>query len=295
MKYVFTLFLIFVSTHLLATDATDVSMMDLNGPVKSYSKDGETFYFDKSGNLTHALRSTKKGLISTRNEYYIHIFDEEHRRKITNIFKDSTCKEKLDAITYRYDKNGILKSKYENGKYRITYYNEPPFWKDVLSKYGKRKHKPNSEVKKVRKKDTIYCSYNEKGELALYKLIAPSLCMELEMFFGEDTIINFHLTDGYTIVNRYRYNSKNQLLEYFHRDTTGADTRICIEHYKYNEQSLLEEKSMYRKNYNVFEKIRDIDCVITYKYDSWNNLVGEEWYHKDTKQTIRKKHLIEYY
>ncbi len=295
MKYVFTLFLIFISTHLLATDATDVSMMDLNGPVKSYSKDGETFYFDRSGNLTHALRSTKEGLISTRNEYYIHIFDEEHRRIITNVFKDSTCKEKLDAITYRYDKNGILKSKYENGKYRITYYNEPPFWKDVLSKYGKRKHKPNSEVKKVRKKDTIYCSYNEKGELALYKLIAPSLCTELEMSFGEDTIINFHLTDGYTIVNRYRYNSKNQLLEYFHRDTTGADTRICIEHYKYNEQGLLEEKSMYRKNYNVFEKIRDIDCVITYKYDSWNNLVGEEWYHKDTKQTIRKNHLIEYY
>ena len=295
MKYVFTLFLIFVSTHLLATDATDVSMMDLNGPVKSYSKDGETFYFDRSGNLTHALRSTKEGLISTWNEYYIHIFDEEHRRKITNIFKDSTCKEKLDAITYRYDKNGILKSKYENGKYRITYYNERPLWKDVLSKYGKRKHKPNSEVKKVRKKDTIYCSYNEKGELALYKLIAPSLCTELEMSFGEDTIINFHMTDGYTIVNRYRYNSKNQLLEYFHRDTTGADTRICIEHYKYNEQGLLEEKSMYRKNYNVFEKIRDIDCVITYKYDSWNNLVGEEWYHKDTKQTIRKNHLIEYY
>mgnify|MGYP003417744319 CR=1 FL=1 len=295
MKYVFTLFLIFISTHLLATDATDVSMMDLNGPVKSYSKDGETFYFDGSGNLTHALRSTKEGLISTRNEYYIHIFDEEHRRKITNIFKDSTCKEKLDAITYRYDKNGILKSKYESGKYHTTYYNEPPFWKDVLSKYGKRKHKSNSEVKKVRKKDTIYCSYNEKGELALYKLIAPSLCMELEMFFGEDTIINFHLTDGYTIVNRYRYNSKNQLLEYFHRDTTGADTRICIEHYKYNEQGLLEEKSMYRKNYNVIGEIRNIDCVITYKYDSWNNLVGEEWYHKDTKQTIRKKHLIEYY
>lgn len=295
MKYVVTLFLIFVSTHLLATDATDVSMMDLNGPVKSYSKDGETFYFDRSGNLTHALRSTKKGLISTRNEYYIHIFDAEHRRKITNIFKDSTCKEKRDAIIYRYDKNGILKSKYENGKYHTTYYNEPPFWKDVLSKYGKRKHKPNSEVKKVRKKDTIYCSYNEKGELALYKLIAPSLCTELEMSFGEDTIINFHLTDGYTIVNRYRYNSKNQLLEYFHRDTTGADTRICIEHYKYNEQGLLEEKSMYRKNYNVIGEIRNIDCVITYKYDSWNNLVGEEWYHKDTKQTIRKKHLIEYY
>jgi hypothetical protein len=272
-----------------------VSMMDLNGPVKSYSKDGETFCFDKSGNLTHAVRSTKEGLISTWNECYIHIFDEEHRRKITNIFKDSTCKEKLDAITYRYDKNGILKSKYENGKYRITYYNEPPFWKDVLSKYGKRKHKPNSEVKKVRKTDTIYCSYNEKGELALYKLIAPSLCTELEMSFGEDTIINFHLTDGYTIVNRYRYNSKNQLLEYFHRDTTGADTRICIEHYKYNEQGLLEEKSMYRKNYNVIGEIRNIDCVITYKYDSWNNLVGEEWYHKDTKQTIRKKHLIEYY
>ncbi|MEE1177571.1 MAG: hypothetical protein U0K71_11255 [Paludibacteraceae bacterium] len=292
MKYVFTLFLIFVSTHLLATD---VSMMDLNGPVKSYSKDGETFYFDKSGNLTHAVRSTKEGLISTWNECYIHIFDEEHRRKITNIFKDSTCKEKLDAITYRYDKNGILKSKYENGKYRITYYNEPPFWKDVLSKYGKRKHKPNSEVKKVRKTDTIYCSYNEKGELALYKLIAPSLCTELEMSFGEDTIINFHLTDGYTIVNRYRYNSKNQLLEYFHRDTTGADTRICIEHYKYNDQGLLEEKSIYGDYYNVTYTIHDMDCIITYKYDSWNNLVGEEWYHKSTKQTNRKDYPIEYY
>lgn len=81
MKYVVTLLLVFISINLLATDATDVSMMDLNGPVKSYSKDGETFYFDRSGNLTHALRSTKEGLISTWNEYYIHIFDEEHRRK----------------------------------------------------------------------------------------------------------------------------------------------------------------------------------------------------------------------
>ena len=113
MKYVFTLFLIFVSTHLLATDATDVSMMDLNGPVKSYSKDGETFYFDKSGNLTHAVRSTKVDLIFKWDEYYIHIFDKKHRRKITNIFKDSTCKEKRDAISYHYDKNGILKEKYE--------------------------------------------------------------------------------------------------------------------------------------------------------------------------------------
>lgn len=92
MKYIFTLFLIFISSHLLATDATDVSMMDLNGPVKSYSKDGETFYFDRSGNLTHALRSTKEGLISTRNEYYIHIFDKKNKRIKTNVFKDSTCK-----------------------------------------------------------------------------------------------------------------------------------------------------------------------------------------------------------
>lgn len=148
-------------------------------------------------------------------------------------------------------------------------------------------------MKKVRKKDTIYCSYNEKGELALYKLIAPSLCTELEMSFGEDTITNFHLTDGYTIVNRY--NSKNQLLEYFLRDTTGADTRICIEHYKYSGQGLLEEKSMYRKNYGGDWGINNVDCIITYKYDSWNNLVGEEWYHKDTKQTNRKDYPIEYY
>ena len=296
MKYVFTLFLIFVSTHLLATDATDVSMMDLNGPVKLYSKDGETFYFDRSGNLTHALRSTKEGLISTWNEYYIHIFDEEHRRKITNIFKDSTCKEKLDAITYRYDKNGILKSKYENGKYRITYYNEPLFWKDVLSKYGKRKHKPNSEVKKVRKTDTIYCSYNERGELTLFKSNSSTgqVFCEEEAIFGKDTTRRTLMFDKNTkayVIDNF----KNQKLEFFYNITTDTDTSIIIERYKYSEQGLLEEKSMYRKNFGGVWEINNIDCIITYKYDSWNNLVGEEWYNKDTKQTIRKNYLIEYY
>ncbi|MBR5208758.1 MAG: hypothetical protein IKV67_02780 [Paludibacteraceae bacterium] len=293
MKYVVTLLLVLVSTNLLATDATDVSMMNLNGPVKSYRKDGETFYFDKSGNLTHAVRSTKVDLIFKWDEYYIHIFDKKNKRIKTNVFKDSSFKDQLYTIKYKYDKKGVLIESKEVERDVVSSYNvTKPFWKEVLSKYGKKKHKPNSVIKDVHKTDTIYCSYNEKGELTLYKLIEPSLCMETEVSFGEDTITNCHSTNGNTIVIR---NSKNQLLERFHRDTTGADTRICIEHYKYNEQGLLEEKSMYRKNYNVIGEIRDIDCVITYKYDSWNNLVGEEWYHKDTKQTIRKNHLIEYY
>ena len=86
------------------------------------------------------------------------------------------------------------------------------------------------------------------------------------------------------------------LLEYSSfMESPNADTSITIERYKYNDQGLLEEKSMYRRNYNFIGEIRNIDCVITYKYDSWNNLVGEEWYHKNTKQTNRKDYPIEYY
>lgn len=297
MKYVFTLFLIFVSTHLLATDATDVSMMDLNGPVKSYSKDGETFYFDKSGNLTHAVRSTKVDLIFKWDEYYIHIFDKKNKRIKTNVFKDSSFKDQLYTIKYKYDKKGVLIESKEVERDVVSSYNVTKlFWKEVLSKYGKKKHKPNSVIKDVHKTDTIYCSYNERGELALYKSIGPVACVE--MSFGKDTMMrfsNFHLLNENNKLNVI-CNSKGQLLEYSSfMESPNADTSITIERYKYNDQGLLEEKSMYRKNYNVIWEIRNIDCVITYKYDSWNNLVGEEWYHKDTKQTNRKKHLIEYY
>lgn len=298
MKYVVTLLLVLVSTNLLATDATDVSMRNLNGPVKSYSKDGETFYFDKSGNLTHAIRSTKFDLIFKWNEYYIHIFDKKKKRIKTNVFKDSSFKDQLYTIEYKYDKKGVLKESKEVERDVVSNYNvTTPFWKDVLSKYGRKKHKPNSVIKEIYKTDTIYCSYNESGELALYKSIGPVACVEVS--FGKDTMTrfsNFHLLNENNKLNVI-CNSKGQLLEYssFFIETPNADTSITIERYKYNDQGLLEEKSIYGDYYNVTYTIHDMDCVITYKYDSWNNLVGEEWYHKDTKQTNRKDYPIEYY
>ncbi len=297
MKYVFTLFLIFISSHLLATDATDVSMMDLNGPVKSYSKDGETFYFDRSGNLTHALRSTKVDLIFKWDEYYVHIFDKKKKRMKTNVFKDSSFKDQLYTIEYKYDKKGVLIESKDVERDVVSSYNVTThFWKDVLSKYGKKKHKPNSEVKKVRKTDTIYCSYNERGELALFKSNSSTgqVFCEEEAIFGKDTTRRTLMFDKNTKVYVID-NFKNQKLEFFYNITTDTDTSIIIEHYKYSGLGLLEEKSMYRKNFGGVWEINNIDCIITYKYDSWNNLVGEEWYNKDTKQTIRKNYLIEYY
>ncbi len=297
MKYVVTLLLVFISINLLATDATDVSMMNLNGPVKSYSKDGETFYFDKSGNLTHAVRSTKVDLIFKWDEYYIHIFDKKNKRIKTNVFKDSSFKDQLYTIKYKYDKKGVLIESKEVERDVVSSYNVTKlFWKEVLSKYGKKKHKPNSVIKDVHKTDTIYCSYNERGELALYKSIGPVACVEVS--FGKDTMMrfsNFHLLNENNKLNVI-CNSKGQLLEYSSfMESPNADTSMTIERYKYNDQGLLEEKSIYGDYYNVTYTIHDMDCIITYKYDSWNNLVGEEWYHKDTKQTNRKDYPIEYY
>ena len=300
MKYIVSLFLLFISANLLATDATDVSIMHLNGPVKSYSKDRETFHFDRSGNLTHAKRSTKVDVIVSWDEYYTHTFDENGKRIRTYVYKDSTCKGQRNEIGYDYNEDGTLK---EHHATRFSMFPEWN-WKNILSEYGKKKHKPNSVTKKVHKadtifcsckekqprrcKDTTYCSYNEKGELTLYKRISPLLCYEIS--FGEDTITSIRLNGYFTYVT----NSKDQLLEF----SQIYEDEANIERYKYNEQGLLVEKSMYRKNYckgMIFWGIRNIDCVITYKYDSWNNLVGEEWYHKDTKKTDIKNYPIEYY
>lgn len=41
--------------------------------------------------------------------------------------------------------------------------------------------------------------------------------------------------------------------------------------------------------------IHNIDCVISYKYDQFNNLVGEECKHNDGKETQYKNYEIEYY
>jgi hypothetical protein len=52
---------------------------------------------------------------------------------------------------------------------------------------------------------------------------------------------------------------------------------------------------MYRKNYNIAWEISNIDCVITYIYDEWKNMIKEEWYYKDTGKTSFVDYEIEYY
>lgn len=63
----------------------------------------------------------------------------------------------------------------------------------------------------------------------------------------------------------------------------------------YYEDGRVKQKTMYRKNYNIAWEISNIDCVITYIYDEWKNMIKEEWYYKDTGETSFVDYEIEYY
>lgn len=317
MKHISLLLFLLCSISLFATEATDVSMMELNGPVKSYFKDGEKFYFDKSGNLTHAKVRTKHDVIVHWDEYYKHSFDKKGRRVKSKVYKDSTFKELLYSIKYKYDKKGVLIEKVTSQGVS-TSYNAISKWEEVLSKYGNKKHQPNSEEKRTDKQvydnkkfhlvvyDTTYCFYDEKGDLTFYiergtwneTSNSRSYCRKVSSC--GDTLMTRSIstktndTADYctlTIVQNFR---KIEEKEFRYGSSDSID---YIDKFKYNDHGLLAEKYMYRKNYDDYFPwtIHNIDCTITYQYDQLNNLVGEEWLYNDKKKTETKKYEIEYY
>lgn len=305
MRYLLTLVMLLSSLSLLATEPTDVSMMNLNGPVKSYSKDRETFYFDKSGYLTEAKLSTKVDLIYSWREYYEHKFDKKGRRIKTMVYGDSTRKNLKHHIKYIYNKDGLITGAKKGDSYNS--YNITPYWKLVLAKYGSKKHTPNSVLKKKHRTivgrrfkrkiitDSVYCYYNENGDLYLFRSIDRYGGINEVSFVGDtlSKIINPQENSKLIVV----FNSQGEILEL--KDTTKSDSisGVRIENNKYNAAGLLEEKREYRKNYCNFYAwtIHNIDCVISYKYDQFNNLVGEECKYNDGKETQYKNYEIEYY
>lgn len=306
-RFVVTFIALLSSICMFATEATDVSMMELNGPVKSYCKDREIFYFNKSGFLTTAYRFMNMEFKYSRWLYYEHEFDKNGRRVKTLVYKDSTRKKLSETIVYKYSKEGLLsEAKYKSaGNYNT--YNTTPYWKTVLAEYGSKSHTPNSILKKKRYKirgrkfrrkiltDSIYCYYNEKGDLYLFKNIDRYSIREVT--FAGDTLdkIKILRTKGEGV---FIYNAQGKILDVrLIEDAKDSSSGVCYEYYKYNNLGLLEEKREFRKDYMPYNswEIHDVDCVTTYMYDQWNNLIRAEHYFNKTKETELTNYPIEYY
>ncbi len=268
MKKIFVFILLLMSQLVFAGNS--VSYLGLNGPVKCYKAHSQVYYFDEAGYLTHADRCRTVDIRLSWKECYKHVLDESGILIKTYIAKTAPpfVEEAMsDSIVYTPKTNQFIDDFYKN-------------------KTGKRR-------KKLRLSDDDTARYYYKKGILDH---------------------TEHHYRGVTFVAKYYYNAKSDSLEtvkisspflsiYYILDGKGntlkyyakTDDSISDEQYSYYDDGRVKQKTMYRKNYNVAWEIHNIDCVITYFYDDWKNLVKEEWYHKDSKETSVVEYIVEYY
>lgn len=271
--FLFVLFLL--SQFVFAGNS--VGYLGLNGPVKRYAFHSQVYYFDEAGYLTHADRCRTVDIRMSWKECYKHVLDESGNLIKTYIAKtappfveeamsDSIVYNDIDPFIDDFYKNKIgrrrKKMSLSNGGTAIYYY----------------------------KKGFLNCiEYENKYESKEYQYIVKYHCKSKSDSLEKVEIIFKYLTKS--LVADVDENNKMRIRKYYEKE----DDTIRDEQYTYYEDGRVKQKTMYRKNYNIAWEISNIDCVITYIYDEWKNMIKEEWYYKDTGETSFVDYEIEYY
>lgn len=268
MKEIFVFILLLMSQLVFAGNS--VSCLGLKGPVKRYKGNSQVYYFDEAGYLTHADRCRTVDIRMSWKECYKHVLDESGNLIKTYIAKTEppfVDEAMSDSIVYTPKTNPFIDDFYKN-------------------KIGKRR-------KESRLYDGVSTNfYYKKGILDRIEYLDSEVPLVVKYYYNaksdslETVKISFIGKSGYLILD-----GKGNTLKCYEED---EDT-IRDEQYSYYDDGRVKQKTMYRKNYNVVWEIHNIDCIITYIYDDWKNLVKEEWYHKDSKKTSVVEYEVEYY
>jgi hypothetical protein len=250
-----------------------VSCLGLNGPVKCYKVNSQVLYFDEAGYLTHADRCRPEDIRLSWKECYKHVLDESG-----NLIKTYIAKTEPPFVEEAMSDSVVYPPKPKNNSFIDDFY--------------------KNKIGKCRKESRLYDGvsanfYYKKGILDrieyldsevpyvvkyYYKAKSDSLEKVKISFLGKRSIHS--ILDG-----------KGNTMKYYEKNGDA----ICDDQYSYYDDGRVKQKTMYHRNYYVSWDISDIDCVITYIYDDWKNLVKEEWYHKDSKKTSVVEYEVEYY
>lgn len=252
-----------------------VSCLGLKGPVKRYKGNSQVYYFDEAGYLTHADRCRTVDIRMSWKECYKHVFDESG-----NLIKTYIAKTEPPFVDEAMSDSVVYPPKPKNNSFIDDFYK---------NKIGKCR-------KESRLLDGVLVNfYYKKGILDrieyldsevpyvvkyYYKAKSDSLEKVKFSFLGKRSILSIFILDG-----------KGNTLKYYQKICDG----ICDDQYSYYDDGRVKQKKMYHRNYNVSWDISNIDCVITYIYDEWKNMIKEEWYYKDTGETSFVDYEIEYY
>lgn len=256
-----------------------VSYLGLKGPVKRYKGNSQVYYFDEAGYLTHADRCRTVDIRISWKECYKHVFDESG-----NLIKTYIAKTEPPFVDEAMSDSIVYTDAYTNDR--------PSFIDDFYkNKIGRRRKKLILSYG-----DSAICYY-KKGFLNRIEYQFkefPSFIVKYHCKPKSDSLEKVEIIFKYltkSMVADVDENNKMRIRKYYEKE----DDTICDERYTYYEDGRVKQKTMYRKNYNIAWEISNIDCVITYIYDEWKNMIKEEWYYKDTGETSFVDYEIEYY
>lgn len=274
------LFILLLMSQLVFA-GNSVSYLGLNGPVKCYKVNSQVLYFDEAGYLTHADRCRPEDIRLSWKECYKHVLDESGNLIKTYIAKTAPPfveKAMSDSVVYTPKTTVVYPPKPKNNSFIDDFY------KNKIGKCRKELRLSDDDTARYYYKKGIldHTEHHYRGVTFVvkyyYKAKSDSLEKVKISFLGKRSIHS--ILDG-----------KGNTMKYYEKNGDA----ICDDQYSYYDDGRVKQKTMYHRNYYVSWDISDIDCVITYIYDDWKNLVKEEWYHKDSKKTSVVEYEVEYY